>query len=532
MAVLLSLTGLAALAAPADAAEIPGAITSVKTDKSSYGYSERLRLDFTWAVPDGSAPGDTFSLQLPAALSAASLARFTLAAADGSPVATAAWNGKTVVFTLTDYVATHRSVGGSGFLTAQWDHSVVTETGGPVVLTFGTSVTTVEIAPKPTPQPTDPGTSQPSPPPTQRGLWKGAGWADGSYEGTRDPSDNINWLVELPGNPTGFTGPIDIVDHTGQGSAIDCASIRITARAGLAAGTPTTTLDPSRSTVTCADGTLHIVLDRIKPDEFIDVRYKGTITDQGLGSYSNAVTVTAPAQTWTKTQTIKRTAAGGVGSGTQSVSVGDYVWLDTDANGRQDAGEHGIPGVTMVLTGPTGGPVTDIDGHVVQPTVTDAGGKYLFSRLPVLPAGQHYTVTIDKDASAKALNGLTPTLEHIGDSAGDSSTWTATSTDLTTDGAADLTLDFGFTAKATPSGPLTTPSAPATPASPAAPAAAPPAPPVDPAAGGAGDTVVLAHTGSDVALPIVATVVLLTLGLGGVLLGRRRRPSHRGRVHS
>ncbi|MFB9748710.1 LPXTG cell wall anchor domain-containing protein [Leifsonia shinshuensis] len=42
----------------------------------------------------------------------------------------------------------------------------------------------------------------------------------------------------------------------------------------------------------------------------------------------------------------------------------------------------------------------------------------------------------------------------------------------------------------------------------------------------------LAHTGSDVALPIVATVVLLTLGLGGVLLGRRRRPSHRGRVHS
>ncbi len=61
VAVLLSLTGLAALAAPANAAEIPGAITSVKTDKSSYGYSERLRLDFTWAVPDGSTPGDTFS---------------------------------------------------------------------------------------------------------------------------------------------------------------------------------------------------------------------------------------------------------------------------------------------------------------------------------------------------------------------------------------------------------------------------------------------------------------------------------------
>lgn len=528
VAVLLSLTGLAALAAPANAAEIPGAITSVKTDKSSYGYSERLRLDFTWAVPDGSTPGDTFSLQLPDALNAASLARFTLAAADGSPVATAAWNGKTVVFTLTDYVASHRSVAGSGFLTAQWDHSVVTETGGPVVLTFGTSVTTVEIAPKPTPKPTDPGTSQPSTPPTQRGLWKGAGWADGSYEGTRDPKDNINWLVELPGNPTGYTGPIDIVDQIGPGSAIDCATIRITTRGSLAGGTPTTAVDPYRYTVDCAGASLHIVLDRIAPNEFIDVRYQGTITDQSLGNYSNAVTVTAPGQTWTKTQTIKRTAAGGVGGGTQSVSVGDYVWLDTDANGRQDAGEHGIPDVTLKLTGPTGAPVTGVGGQLVGPTVTDAQGKYLFSGLPVLPAGQHYTVTIDRTASAKALDGLTPTREHVGDTQGDSSTWTAESTDLTTDGASDLTLDFGFhaipTSTPTPTDPATT-----TPGGQVVPD--PPATPAHPAAAGTGDPVALAHTGSDIALPIVAAVVLLALGLGGVLLGRRRRPAHRGQLH-
>lgn len=284
LAALLSLIGLAALAAPASAAEIPGAITSVKTDKSSYGYSEQLRLDFTWAVPDGSAPGDTFALQLPDALKAVSLARFTLAAADGTPVATAAWSGKTVVFTLTDYVATHRSVAGSGFLTAQWDHSVVTETGGPVILTFGTSIATVQIAPKPTP--TDPGTSQPPTPPTQRGLWKGAGWADGSYEGTRDAKDNVNWLVELPGNPTGYSGPIDVVDQTGSGSAVDCATIRLTTRGSLAAGTPSTALDPSRYTVDCAGATLHIVLDRIAPNEFIDVRYQGTITDQSRGTYS------------------------------------------------------------------------------------------------------------------------------------------------------------------------------------------------------------------------------------------------------
>ncbi|MBN9631041.1 MAG: LPXTG cell wall anchor domain-containing protein, partial [Actinobacteria bacterium] len=233
-------------------------------------------------------------------------------------------------------------------------------------------------------------------------------------------------------------------------------------------------------------------------------------------------------QTWTKTQTIKRTAAGGVGGGTQSVSVGDYVWLDTDANGRQDAGEHGIPGVTLKLTGPTGAPVTGVGGQVVGPTVTDAQGKYLFSGLPVLPAGQHYTVTIDRTASGKALDGLTPTREHVGDTQGDSSTWTAESTDLTTDGASDLTLDFGFHAVPTPT-PTPTDPATTTPGGQVVPD--PPATPAHPAAAGTGDPVALAHTGSDIALPIVAAVVLLALGLGGVLLGRRRRPAHRGQLH-
>jgi len=128
------------------------------------------------------------------------------------------------------------------------------------------------------------------------------------------------------------------------------------------------------------------------------------------------------------------------------VSVGDYVWVDQDKDGRQDEGEPGIPGVVLVLTGPNGQPVTDVYGNPVGPVTTDANGGYTFDNLPVLPAGQHYTVTIDQTATSTqtALAPYVPTQAGQGDTAGDSSTWTATSSDLTQDGDRDPTLDFGF----------------------------------------------------------------------------------------
>ena len=125
------------------------------------------------------------------------------------------------------------------------------------------------------------------------------------------------------------------------------------------------------------------------------------------------------------------------------VSVGDYVWFDTDGDGLQDAGEPGIEGVTLTISGPDGGPVTDVDGEVVGPVDTDADGAYSFDHLPVLPAGEHYTVHLDGESPA--LDGYVPTIAGAGDDrAVDSSTDTAESTDLTDDGASDTTLDFGF----------------------------------------------------------------------------------------
>lgn len=121
-----------------------------------------------------------------------------------------------------------------------------------------------------------------------------------------------------------------------------------------------------------------------------------------------------------------------------AVSVGDFVWLDSDHDGVQDAGEPGIAGATLTITGPSGAAVTDVNGKPVSTTVTDANGGYTFDNLPTLPAGQSYTVTVTTP------EGYVPTVAGAGTPATDSSTGSASSGDLTADGARDATLDFGF----------------------------------------------------------------------------------------
>ncbi|MCR1781024.1 carboxypeptidase regulatory-like domain-containing protein [Nocardioides carbamazepini] len=131
------------------------------------------------------------------------------------------------------------------------------------------------------------------------------------------------------------------------------------------------------------------------------------------------------------------------------VSVGDLVWLDEDRDGRQDAGEPGIPGVVLVLVGPDGQPVTDVFGQPVGPRTTDAEGRYSFDDLPALTGSDTYRVRIDRTASAKALAPYTPAPAKVGDREGDSDLWEATSLTggLREDGDRDPTLDFGFMLK-------------------------------------------------------------------------------------
>ena len=73
-------------------------------------------------------------------------------------------------------------------------------------------------------------------------------------------------------------------------------------------------------------------------------------------------------------------------------SLGDTVWLDLNADGTQDTGEPGIPGVDLAATwaGPDGdfGTGDDVDFGTVT---TDPAGEYLVSGLPAGPT----RVTVD-----------------------------------------------------------------------------------------------------------------------------------------
>ena len=132
-----------------------------------------------------------------------------------------------------------------------------------------------------------------------------------------------------------------------------------------------------------------------------------------------------------------------------SVSVGDFVWLDKNRDGRQDAEEPGISGVVLTIVGPDGQPVINVHGDPVGPATTDSNGKYSFDDLPALSGDQTYKVCIDRNASAEALKNYAPTKAGAGDRVGDSSDWCASSLpgQLHNDGDRDPTLDFGFVTK-------------------------------------------------------------------------------------
>jgi uncharacterized repeat protein (TIGR01451 family) len=51
-------------------------------------------------------------------------------------------------------------------------------------------------------------------------------------------------------------------------------------------------------------------------------------------------------------------------------SLGDFVWLDGDVDGRQDAGEQGLSGIVIQLL--------DSTGQVLAEVTTDSDGRYLF----------------------------------------------------------------------------------------------------------------------------------------------------------
>jgi LPXTG-site transpeptidase (sortase) family protein len=128
------------------------------------------------------------------------------------------------------------------------------------------------------------------------------------------------------------------------------------------------------------------------------------VTSATPGSYQNSIPIGAlssnqgASNTEPATDTLVVTAAA-------NAAIGDFVWNDVNANGIQDAGEAGIPNVTVHLL--------DSGGAVIGTTTTDANGLYHFTNLvpgtysvefvppagyTVSPANQGANDAVDSDA--------------------------------------------------------------------------------------------------------------------------------------
>jgi DNA-directed RNA polymerase II subunit RPB1 len=100
----------------------------------------------------------------------------------------------------------------------------------------------------------------------------------------------------------------------------------------------------------------------------------------------------------------------------KSYAIGDYVWIDSNANGVQDGGEKPLSGVGVTLL--------DSHGAVVATTTTDSRGRYAFDNLSAGTYQVRFTLTDDQkklyrftgpdsgsndaaDSDAASVDGLT-----------------------------------------------------------------------------------------------------------------------------
>ncbi len=133
--------------------------------------------------------------------------------------------------------------------------------------------------------------------------------------------------------------------------------------------------------------------------------------------------------------------------GLQPASIGDTVFLDTNANGTYDAGDFPISNVTVQLYLDDNGDGIAQAGELFSTTVTNSAGQYVFNNLgpdkyivkvlstdPDLPAGSigtvpQYPVTLNAgDAITTAdfpyVKNLTKTVDKVSAVAGDILTYT------------------------------------------------------------------------------------------------------------
>ena len=84
-----------------------------------------------------------------------------------------------------------------------------------------------------------------------------------------------------------------------------------------------------------------------------------------------------------------------------TASVGNFVWFDKDGNGRQDAGEPGVPGILVTLK--------DNLGNVVGTAITDGNGFYLIDNVK---PGTGFTITFSNLPTGSTFTGQNTALTN------------------------------------------------------------------------------------------------------------------------
>ncbi|MEM7531354.1 MAG: SdrD B-like domain-containing protein [Chloroflexota bacterium] len=112
--------------------------------------------------------------------------------------------------------------------------------------------------------------------------------------------------------------------------------------------------------------------------------------DLSTGQTASTAFLPAGSQDLTLDMGVYTLLADETGSIGLTVRVGDKVWVDDNLNGIQDAGEMGVPGVTVhIFNAVDDSPAVNINGDPVAEQVTDGSGNYLFRDLP---PGEYYVV--------------------------------------------------------------------------------------------------------------------------------------------
>lgn len=133
------------------AAEIPNdgvyGIKQVTPEATVWEQWDSVRLNFTWAVPNGTSRGDTIAVELPDVIDAGSAPGFAVLAPSGEEIGRAAFDSGTnrmVITFTTDYVETHQNVNGTAYFNATLNQRALvfdSTTNTMDVDIFGTQVT-------------------------------------------------------------------------------------------------------------------------------------------------------------------------------------------------------------------------------------------------------------------------------------------------------------------------------------------------------------------------------------------------------